>query len=107
MTQSSQLTTSQLAAHTPIVASQTSLMSELAGEAIILDPTSGIYYGLSNDVGIRIWQLIQQATTVGSVQAQILSEYDVDAEQCDRDVSVILQHLLDHNLATVCDESAA
>lgn len=92
-----------LTAQTQVVASKAPVVSELAGEAIILDPTSGIYYGLSNDVGIRIWQLIQQATSVSQVQEAILSEYEIDAQQCDRDTTEILQALVNHNLAEVVD----
>lgn len=86
---------------TQVIASQTPVMSELAGEAIILDPASGLYYGLSNDVGIRIWQIIQQATSVSQVQDVILSEYEIDAQQCDRDITEILQALVNHNLAEI------
>lgn len=76
-------------------------MSELAGEAVILDPASGIYYGLSNDVSIRIWQLIQQAASVAQVRDAILSEYEIDTEQCDRDTTEILQALVNNHLAEI------
>lgn len=79
-------------------------MSELAGEAVILDPVSGIYYGLSNDVSIRIWRLIQQAISVDCVQAAIRSEYEVDKEVCDRDIAEVLQALVNNNLAEVVDD---
>ena len=95
-----------LTIHTQIVASQTALMSELAGEAIILEPASGTYYGLSNQVGIRIWQLIQQPTNIGRVWDAILAEYEVEPEQCRGDVLELLQELVDHNLAEICHESA-
>ena len=92
-----------LTAKTQVVASRTPVMSELAGEAVILDPISGIYYGLNNDVGIRIWQLIQQAVSVGEVRDTILSEYEIDAEQCDRDTTEIIQALIDNHLADIVD----
>src|SRR5438874_308601 len=36
------------------------LSSELDGEAVILDLTSGVYFGL-NGVGARIWELLGEA----------------------------------------------
>lgn len=90
-----------LTAKTQVVASRTPVMSELAGEAVILDPASGIYYGLSNDVSIRIWQLIQQAASVAQVRDAILSEYEIDTEQCDRDTTEILQALVNNHLAEI------
>ena len=95
---------SLLTAKTQVVANSEPVMSELAGEAVILDPTSGIYYGLSNDVGIRIWQLIQQTVSVAQVQSTILSEYEIDTEQCDRDTLEILQALVNNNLVEVVDD---
>ena len=95
-----------LTIHTRIVASQTAMMSEFAGEAIILDTASGTYYGLSNQVGIRIWQLIQQPTNIDRVCDAILVEYEVEPEQCLGDVLALLQELVDYNLAEICHESA-
>ena len=38
----------------------------LEGEAVILSLHDGIYYGL-NSVGLRIWELIQQPRSLGSI----------------------------------------
>lgn len=92
-----------LTAQTQVVASSEPVISELAGEAVILDPTSGIYYGLSNDVGIRIWQLIQQTVSVAQVRDTILSEYEIDTEQCDRDTIELLQALVNNHLVEIVD----
>jgi hypothetical protein len=66
--------------------------SDLAGEAVILDLRSGVYYGL-NEVGARIWHLVQHPQTLQSIQHTILEEYDVDSEACTQDISHLLQDL--------------
>lgn len=90
-----------------IVASRTPVTAELSGETILLDPVSGLYYGLRNDVGVRIWQLIQTATTIDDLRAVILSEYEVERQQCDRDLAELLQHLINNNLVEVVDAASA
>ena len=70
------------------------LASALDGETILLHMTSGLYYGL-NEVGARIWELLQTPQTLGQLSDRLLEEYDVDRTQCLQDVSKILQDL--HN----------
>ena len=54
------------------------LYRDLEGQAVILDLSSGLYFGL-NEVGTRIWTLIGEGRTVADI-AQILShEYAADA----------------------------
>lgn len=96
--------TSSLTPQTVIVASQTVVIAELGGEAIVLDTTSGIYYGLKNEVSTRIWQLIQQPISISSICDAILSEYEIDIEQCKSDVVEFLSVILKQELATICDE---
>lgn len=66
--------------------------SDLGNEAVILNLKSGIYYGL-NEVGARIWQLLQQPQTVLSIRDKILDEFEIDPETCQQDVLAILQDL--------------
>lgn len=83
-----------------IRASTAALGSELAGELVLLDPQSGIYYGL-NQVGARVWSLIQEPTTVARVRDALMDEFDVDPLRCEVDVIGILEQLAAHRLVTV------
>lgn len=65
---------------------------DLAGEAVILNLKSGFYYGL-DPVGARIWSLIQKTTAVGAILDQLLEEYDVATDQCERDLLNLLQDM--------------
>lgn len=55
------------------------------------------YYGL-DAIGSRIWELLAHPTTAGEICVRLGSEYEVDADTCWRDVSVLLQELLDARL---------
>lgn len=65
-----------------------------------------MYYGL-NEVGASIWQLLQQPKTVANLCDAILEEYEVEAAQCEADVLVLLQELIEAQLIVVQDEVAA
>lgn len=89
-----------------VVATQGQISSDLAGEAVILDLTSGVYYGL-NEVGATIWHLIQQPRTIQEVQQSLLQEYDVDPEVCTQDLLQLLQELQAAGLVNINHETPA
>ncbi len=89
-----------------VFASKEQVFSEISGEVIILDMKSGVYYGL-NEVGAKIWNLIQQPKTIVEIQNAILAEYEVEPEKCDRDILVLLQDLAAKGLVEVKDEAVA
>ncbi len=67
------------------------------GDVVILNLKDGVYYGL-NEVGGRIWQLIQEPVTVYEIQEILLQEFDVDADQCYQDVVTLLRELASRGL---------
>jgi Coenzyme PQQ synthesis protein D (PqqD) len=96
---------SQLVGSSIVVAARDQVSCDLAAEAAILDVKSGIYYGL-NAVGARIWNLIQEPKLVATICETILEEYDVEADQCARDILTLLQALIAQGLVEVCNETA-
>ena len=63
---------------------------DMGGESIVLNLKSGIYYSL-DEVGARIWALIEQPITITAIRDAILSEYEVQAEVCERDVRAFIE----------------
>ena len=63
---------------------------DMGGESIILNLKSGVYYSL-DEVGARIWALIEQPTAVTAIRDAILSEYDVQTQVCEHDVRAFLE----------------
>jgi hypothetical protein len=61
------------------------LFQELQGEAVLLNLKTGVYLGL-NQLGTRIWQLLQEDGALNKVVDVILREYDVTEEKCTQDL---------------------
>lgn len=61
------------------------LFRELAGEAVLLQTESGLYFGL-DEIGTRIWSLLQQHGELGRVYEQMLEEYAVSPERLQEDL---------------------
>ncbi|QSJ19250.1 lasso peptide biosynthesis PqqD family chaperone [Nostoc sp. UHCC 0702] len=89
-----------------VVVAKEQISSDLDGEAVILNLKSGVYYGL-NAVGASIWNLIQQPKTISEIQDALLAQYEVEPEQCDRDLFAMLQEMEAEGLIEVSDETVA
>ena len=68
------------------------LTQEVSGETVILDHNSESYFGL-DEIGTRIWQLIQEQKDLKSVTATMLNEYDVEEKQLEEDIEDLLAKL--------------
>jgi hypothetical protein len=86
-----------------VVIAQDQLSSDLGGEAAILNLKSGTYYGL-NPVGARIWTLIREPRMVQSVLNQLLVEFDVEPDRCERDLIALLGQLAEEGLVEIRNE---
>ena len=83
-----------------IAVSSDALFQEVEGEAVILDLAQGQYFGL-DEVGTRIWQLLQTHGTVRAVFDQMLDEFDVEPERLEADLEALLQALADSGLVNL------
>lgn len=84
------------------MAGSSQVSADLMGEAAILHLETGVYYGL-NEVGARIWNLLQDPVTGSEIKSAILAEYDVPPHICERDICSLLGKLLSANLVQVCE----
>ncbi len=83
-----------------IVATKDQVSSDLAGEAVLLSLRTAQYYGL-DQVGQRIWELVQQPTRVADVRDAIVREYEVDLGRCEQDVLNLLRQLAAEGLIEI------
>ena len=83
-----------------IIISSEVLAQEVSGETVLLDLQSESYFGL-DEIGTRIWQLLQDHKELQKVFDTMLAEYDVDAKQLENDLNELLEKLLDANLINV------
>jgi hypothetical protein len=69
----------------------------LKDEAVLLDLKEGIYFGL-NDVGSRIWTLIDEQRTLGEICDTLIAEYEVSRDDLERHVHTLVEELLNNGL---------
>jgi coenzyme PQQ synthesis protein D (PqqD) len=75
-----------------VVAARDQVSCTLGTEAAILSLKSGVYYGV-DEVGARIWSLLQKPCSVEALREAIIDEYDVEPERCERDLLALLEQL--------------
>lgn len=88
----SHMTTSTITPDTLIRRSESILSSELENEIVMMDIQEGNYYGLE-EPGTRIWELAENPVTVRDVCNSLQQEYEIEAEQCQREVIAFVEEL--------------
>lgn len=76
------------------------LVQELRGEAVLLNLSSGCYFGL-DEVGTRMWTALTTGTTIEAGCMTLQSEYDVSPETLRADVQSLLDKLVKHGLVEI------
>jgi hypothetical protein len=74
----------------------------LDGEVVILNMNDDVYYGL-DQIGGRIWNLVQNPIALGKIIQILLEEFDVEYQQCFDDVIVLLEDMLSKGLIEARD----
>ena len=77
------------------------VFTEIDGETVMMSIENGNYYGL-NDLGSRIWQLLETPISITSLCEILLGEYEVDQATIERDVLMFLTGMEAKNLIKVC-----
>ena len=93
---------SKISISSTVIAEKDPVTSEMANEVAILNPKSGMYFGLDM-VGARVWELIQKPVTVENVRNIILDEYDVDVDRCEKDLFMLFSEMSNNGLIEVRD----
>ena len=76
------------------------LMRVLENEAVLLNLETECYYGL-DETGTRMWQVLTTAPSINSAYTELLTEFEVGAEQLRRDLSELLEKLVDKGLLRI------
>ena len=74
--------------------------SEIDGVIVMLDSDAGRYYEL-DEVGKRVWNLIETDVPVASVRDTLVTEYAVDAQTCLTDLLAFVETMADHGLVRI------
>jgi hypothetical protein len=89
-----------VSARSVVVLAKNQVSSQLEGETVILNLTSGVYYSLDS-VGTRIWNLMGEPRTVKGIQDTLLAQYEIEADRCERELLALLQQLAVEGLIEV------
>lgn len=76
------------------------LSAEVDGEAVLLEPESGTYYGM-NEVGSQVWAELDSPVTVVNLRSTLAVEFGIDTERAHEDLVEFLSELESSNLVEV------
>jgi hypothetical protein len=100
------MTTRRMPDSAIVVATRDLLSTEFDTELVILNLRDGVYYGLE-DIGVRIWRLLQRPIMVAALRDALVAEYEVEPARCGRDVRALLQDLATRGLIEVRESGAS
>lgn len=66
------------------------VFTELDNTIVMMDVDEGHYYEL-DPIAARIWELIEDGSTVGKVCDALVEQYDVDPQACQQDTLEFLE----------------
>lgn len=80
--------------------------AEIDDEIVMMSEDLDSYCGI-DEIGSRIWSLIESPITVSDVCGVLREEFEVDREVCEREVTTFLAQLISEGLARLVDEPAS
>ena len=76
------------------------LVSELAGESVILNLKSECYFGL-DQMGTLMWNAVTKAESIQAAYEELLAEYEVGEDELKKDLTELVCKLVDQGLLEV------
>lgn len=76
------------------------ITADMDGEKVMMSIASGKYYGI-NEVGSRIWELLESPASAEEVCRNITGEFEVDEAQCRSDLMQFLGELLANDIVRI------
>ena len=86
--------------------SETVLAQQVDDEIVLLDLHSESYFGLNN-VGSRIWQLLQDGADREQIAEALSAEFEVEDQRLMRDVDALINQLLGAGLIKASDPGSS
>ena len=83
-----------------VVRAPEQVSGELEGKVVLLSIQNGEYYNM-NEVGSRIWELIEKPAAVATVIEALLAEFEVERGTCEREALAFLEQLRRDNLLRI------
>lgn len=74
----------------------------LEGEAVLLNPNSGKYYGL-NEVGCSFWEKVDGKNSLETIIDLLLEEYDVEKQTLQQDINELVRDLEERKIISFAE----
>ena len=78
------------------------LFHQAVDESVLLSPDGGKYFSL-DDIGTRMWLLMNEHGHLGAVHEALLDEYQVDPLQLEQDLLSLAERLVANELLQICE----
>ncbi len=82
------------------------LAARVGDELVMMSAEQGSYIGL-NEVGARIWEMLETPQDLNAMCSTLHSEFDVAPEVCRSEVESFLNELVKHGAATLDSPAGA
>lgn len=76
------------------------IVSDMAGEKVMLSVKNGKYYNLGN-IGGAIWDYIESPLSVKELVQKLKEVFEVDTEECNKEVTIFLEQLYSEGLIEI------
>lgn len=86
--------------HTLVKRKSDFISSEIDGNTVMMSIEEGKYYGM-NTVASDIWNLLENPIMVSEMIGLLSNQYDIDAQQCEKEVFNFLATLLENHLIEI------
>lgn len=70
-------------------------------ELVLIHISTGRFFALK-DTGLQIWNLLDSHANLREIAATLSAEYDVDGEQCEKEVRGFADQLVEAGFARYC-----
>ncbi|CAM4097742.1 metallophosphoesterase [Bacillus manliponensis] len=76
------------------------IVSDMDGETVMMSVENGKYYNLGK-IGGAIWNIMKEPVSIEQVVTILMSEYDVEREDCEEQVRSFLIQLYEEDLICI------
>ncbi|HWJ76737.1 MAG TPA: lasso peptide biosynthesis PqqD family chaperone [Niallia sp.] len=76
------------------------IVSDMGGEKVMLSIGNGKYYNLG-EIGGVIWDLAKKPITIDQVVTKLVSQYEVEKNECEQQVMKFVKQLIDEGLLII------
>lgn len=96
------LSEGRLSMETMIYQSPGNIISDMAGETVMMSIDNGKYYNLG-EIGGYIWKCIETPISINKLILKLINEFDVENNQCQKEVIPFLELLFNEKLIMIED----